>query len=301
MQKKFPFESLREADLHVDAIYEGGISGNARDDPIGPLTGTGNQGGFRFAGSPREQAVRLVVLYSSLSELDWPDAIDMQGGRFVYFGDNRSPGKELHDTHRQGNLILRQCFDALHAGRRNDIPPFLVFTKLGRGRDVLFRGFAVPGAPGLPPTQDLVAVWKSKNGVRFQNYRAVFTVLDEPVVQRAWLKEIHTGARFGEHCPVAFRQWADKGGYQTLSAEPIASTRSRREQLPSSTRVGLVRTVYESFRSNAFGFELIAAELFRMSDPNVVHYDLTKPWRDGGRDALGKYRIGHEESAVLTD
>jgi hypothetical protein len=77
MQKKFPFESLREADLHVDAIYEGGISGNARDDPIGPLTETGNQGGFRFAGSAREQAVRLVVLYSSLAELDWPDAIDM--------------------------------------------------------------------------------------------------------------------------------------------------------------------------------------------------------------------------------
>ena len=27
-------------------------------------------------------------------------------------------------------------------------------------------------------------------------------------------------------------------------------------------------------------------------DPNIISIDVTRPWRDGGRDALGLYRIG---------
>ena len=42
----------------------------------------------------------------------------------------------------------------------------------------------MPGYPGFPGTEDLVAVWKSSSGERFTNYRAVFTVLDIAVV---WL------------------------------------------------------------------------------------------------------------------
>ena len=47
----FLFESLENADLIVDATYRGGSYGNVRDDPIGPLLGVGNQGGFRYSGS----------------------------------------------------------------------------------------------------------------------------------------------------------------------------------------------------------------------------------------------------------
>lgn len=46
-----PSELLPTANLIIDAIYEGGKSGNASDDPISRLLkGIGNQGGFRAAG-----------------------------------------------------------------------------------------------------------------------------------------------------------------------------------------------------------------------------------------------------------
>jgi hypothetical protein len=50
-----------------------------------------------------QDAVRLVVLYTSGAEPDWPDELDPYTGTFTYFGDNRSPGRELHDTWKRGN------------------------------------------------------------------------------------------------------------------------------------------------------------------------------------------------------
>lgn len=51
--RTFKFSDLRSADLIVDAVYEGGTHKNVRDDPINPLVGCGNQGGFRYLGSLR--------------------------------------------------------------------------------------------------------------------------------------------------------------------------------------------------------------------------------------------------------
>jgi hypothetical protein len=101
-----PFAELGSADLHVDRIYNGGVAGNAGDDPLSRLVPVGNQGGFRYAGSPSAGSVRLVVLYTSGEDPEWPDALDPFVGTFVYYGDNKAPGRELHDT-RRGNLILR--------------------------------------------------------------------------------------------------------------------------------------------------------------------------------------------------
>ena len=125
----FPFEDLPNCDLLVDAVYEGGSKGNASDDPIGRIVAVGNQGGFRYAGSPGKRDLKLCVLYSELSDPDWPDELNFESGTFVYYGDNKEPGKDLHDTPRRGNLVLRNCFDDLHQGLRSTIPPFLIFTK----------------------------------------------------------------------------------------------------------------------------------------------------------------------------
>lgn len=60
-------------------------------------------------------------------------------------------------------------------------------------KDVRFLGLAVPGARGIPPTQDLVAVWHHTAGERFQNYKAVFTILDVGRLSRAWLHDVKRG------------------------------------------------------------------------------------------------------------
>src|SRR5687768_13327424 len=91
------------------------------------IPGAGNQGGFRAVGS--WDAPRLVVLYSSMDDADWPDFMDVYTGVFTYFGDNKKPGFDLHDTPRRGNRLLQSCFASLHTApdHRAKIPPFLVF------------------------------------------------------------------------------------------------------------------------------------------------------------------------------
>jgi hypothetical protein len=72
MAKVFPFSAVPTANLLIDAVYEGGTKGNTADDVLGKLIpGAGNQGGFRAVGS--RDAPRLVILYSSMDDPDWPD------------------------------------------------------------------------------------------------------------------------------------------------------------------------------------------------------------------------------------
>jgi hypothetical protein len=57
--------------------------------------------------------------------------------------------------------------DRVHAGNRAQTLPFFVFTKGNKGRNVAFRGVALPSIEALP-ADDLVAVWKAAEGKRFQ-------------------------------------------------------------------------------------------------------------------------------------
>jgi hypothetical protein len=300
-----PFSDLARTDLLVDAAYQGGDAGNLGDDPLHPLLKVGVLGGFRYKGSVADKQLRLCVLYSETNDPDWPDALYPETGQFLYFGDNKNPGHELHDTPRQGNLILRNVFDELHAGNRRDIPPFFVFTRGTRGRDVIFRGLAVPGAVGVSQTEDLVAIWKTKKGQRFQNYRATFSILDVPVVKRAWLEEILLGTRLSTSAPDAWTAWVRRGIYRPLQAPQTLGHRTPSEQLPSASgEKRLLEQIVDYFNihpSGAYAFEYAAADLVRRMDTNVVSVDVTQPWKDGGRDGIGVYRIGTKDSQLMVE
>ena len=177
------------------------------------LLPVGNQGGFRVAGSTMKDSVKLAVLYTTGSEPDWPDALDPYTGTFTYYGDNRRPGRALEGTPSRGNLLLSRVFARAHgdAAARVKVPPFLLFDKPGTGRDVRFRGLLAPGSDRLSGEEDLVAVWRTTGGVRFQNYQARFTVLDTPSVTRAWIDELVAGRPLGSACPAAWRAWAERG------------------------------------------------------------------------------------------
>lgn len=293
-QKQFDFHELETSDLIVDATYEGGTFGDVRDDPLSRLMRCGNQGGFRIVGESATKPT-LAVLYSSLDDPDWPDDLDIETGLFTYYGDNKSPGHELHDTPRKGNDLLRACFSSVHRlpPERNSIPPFFIFTKGVRGRDVVFRGLAVPGSPIISPTEDLVAVWKSKKHERFQNYRAFFTVLNVPRVLRSWIDDLFNRNPLSENCPSAWSQWVKTGIYAVLRAEPTIRYRKKMEQMPRNVRNReFIETVYRYFKQDPFLFEHCAAQIVSLMDKNILSCDVTRPWRDGGRDAVGLYRIG---------
>lgn len=212
------FDQLQSCDLVVDAVYQTGPRGSLDEEPLNRLLRCGNMGGFRIRGSATTR-YQLVVLYTTFDDPDWPDALDRARGRFVYFGDNKTPGRELHDTPKGGNELLRRTFEAMHVAppKRKLVPPFFVFSKAGSSRDVRFHGLAAPGAPGLPESEDLVALWKTIGSQRFQNYRAVFTILDAPRIPRAWLPELFDGTQVGPHAPDAWRTWILEGRYAPLS------------------------------------------------------------------------------------
>jgi Restriction endonuclease AspBHI N-terminal/Restriction endonuclease len=288
----------------VDATYEGGRAGHAGDDPIGHLLPVGNQGGFRDRGRRQHGSTKLLVLYTSGANPDWPDVLDRETGRFTYFGDNRTPGRELHDTSRGGNELLRRTFEQIHAmpPRRDLVPPFLVFGKGPARRDAIFLGLAAPGAPDVTPRDDLVAVWKTLGDQRFQNYRATFTVLDVPVVSREWIRSIVAGDTLGKGCPHPWQLWIEAGVYRSLVAERVRRWRKRTEQLPASVEgQKILQVIHQYFRSDPVGFEACAARLWQMHAPQVSRYDLTRPSRDGGRDATGFYTLGPIQDTIQLD
>ena len=94
--KIVPFDALGDCDLDVDTVYLGGSAGNVGDDPLSRILPCGNLGGFRQVG--KQDSLKAVVLFSTLSDRDWPDSLDQFTGRFVYYGDNKKPGHGLHDT-----------------------------------------------------------------------------------------------------------------------------------------------------------------------------------------------------------
>jgi hypothetical protein len=134
---------------------------------------------------------------------------------------------------------------------------------------------------------------------RFQNYRAVFTVLDEAVISREWVHHVGKGQQADKLAPVAWKRWVENGTYQPLVAPRSKPLRSRVEQLPTTIDdKKLITEIYQRYATDAFGFEWCAAELVKLLLPEVSRLDLTRPYRDGGRDGIGTVRLGQGQASL---
>ncbi|MCG7932571.1 MAG: restriction endonuclease [Candidatus Thiodiazotropha lotti] len=312
--KIVPFEELHDCDLIVDAVYEGSSDGKLAGEPISNLLpGGGNMGGFRIAGKGQDK--QFVVLFTTSEDKDWPDRIDLNTGQFTYYGDNKTSGHELHDTPKGGNLVFRRVFELIHSStnHRHLVPPFFVFNKsptAKSSRAVQFKGLAVPGFPGMSVTEDLVAVWKTTKGQRFQNYRSVFTILNVPVVPRTWLKHLMKGESSLKDAPQVWKQWVDKGHYSSLVSEPTTVIRTEQEQMPDTPlKRAVLDAIWQHFHSDdkeekkrrAFLFESFAARIFQMHDQRVIVDEITRGVLDRGRDAYGRYLLGLSDDPVYAE
>lgn len=294
------FDRLSTAELIVDTIYKGGnVSGKGAEVLSKLMPGCSNSGGFRKV--MRKDGTGLpayVVLYTSMQELAWPDYLDEETGIFRYYGDNRNPGRTILDTPRKGNQLLEFVFECLNSkdGSIQNIPPFFIFKKTGCGWDVKFLGLAAPGNPKISPDRDLVAFWRTMNEERFQNYEAYFTVLEtETAIDRRWLNAlIYDHDNSLQYAPVTWRRFIQKGrnGITPLIAKKIVDIPSKYDQLQSDVEgqkcIHKIRTFYSEFPQ---GFELCAKDILEKTDEKFQDFELTRPWRDGGRDALGYYVI----------
>lgn len=291
--------NLENTDLNVDEVYGGSRLGHSGDDPLPKLLGVDNQAGFRVLGKRKSiDALKLIVLITSFRNSEWPDHLDRETGIFTYYGDRHKPG-DLHNTPRDGNLILRNLFDAAHSGS-DRIPPILIFGKAEQYRDVQFLGLAVPGADGMGPDEDLVAVWRMKNGVRFQNYKSIFTIIDVPIVSRSWITDIQKGfSRQSEFAPKNWKKWQESRRLIPLLAKPSKRIRNRSEQVPrDATGEAFIAAVFDYYKHKPTQFEHFAMEVAKMTMPRIHGGEVTRPWKDGGRDATGLYKIGKGPSSI---
>lgn len=296
------FSDLGQADLHIDCVYESGRVGNAGDDPLNPLLKVSIGGGFRYRGTL--DSLELVVLTTTMTDPDWPDVMDRETGVFTYYGDNKKPGQALHETPRRGNQILRNVFDLAHGNSedRSRVPPILIFATTGIWRDMTFLGLAVPGSSDLKTSEDLVAIWKIAKGKRFQNYRAHFTILDVPTISREWLNDIVSGSPCTLNAPENWRLWMESGERRPLLATRSIEYRKKSEQLPVDVAGHEIISLIQSwFAERPHDFERCAGDLACMMLRDVASIDITRPSRDGGRDAIGKLRIGNGSASILVD
>lgn len=305
----YGFSELEDAPLVIDAIYEskGTLFGEGPLNTLLPKAP--NQGGFRTVKRlDKSGNAAYIILYTSLEEIEWPDSLDTETGVLRYYGDNRTPGKDLHDTPKRGNQYLKDVYASIDQPElRKNIPPFLIFQKTGKAFDVKFLGVAVPGNPNITPDRELNALWRTKQGSRFQNYEAYFTILDtqDQEISKDWLsKLIFDHENSLSLAPKAWRRFIGHGrsGIKPLVAPKQLTVPNKESQYPKGqSDVKIIQKIRKYYESNPFGFEQCATAIVQMMDNNFEIFELTRPWRDGGRDATGKYRIGSNQNPLIVE
>ena len=289
--------------LIIDCIYE---DNRAPGSPLSgqPLLkifpGIGNMKGIRVAG--RKPHWSLYVLTSTERESDWPDVLDEASGVLTYWGDNRTPGHELH--HAAGNQMFREIFDRSTGSKESRalVPPGFYFTPGDRGRDVVFRGLVVPKTAQSDNSDDLIAVWRSTSGKRFQNYRAKFSIIDASEINLDWIVSILSGFEKPELAPPAWRTWISSGKIQVLEAPRTLEYRKKFQQIPEDlSELEMLKLIHSYFEGNDSLFEHFATAVWRISDSKVSAWEITRPSRDGGRDAIGEYRIGPDSEPITLE
>ncbi|NLK06961.1 MAG: restriction endonuclease, partial [Spirochaetales bacterium] len=94
--------------------------------------------------------------------------------------------------------------------------------------------------------------------------------------------------------PKVWKDFINNGreGITPLKAKRILKIPNKYEQLQSDNEgIACLQAIRNVYADNPFGFERCAVDIVSKMDTHFVHFDLTRPWRDGGRDALGYYSI----------
>lgn len=296
------FKEINESgvDLIVDEIYEGGNSGNISDDVVSKLMNVGNAGGFRIRNVCNDSKRAYIVLYTSNEDLDWPDILNPETGQFKYYGDNKKPGQKLDS--KKGNLILESIFNEKN---RNSIPPIFIFMKnptVNSNRSVKFLGLAVPEDYYMGKDNSLKAIWRTSKGERFLNYEAHFTILNTGIIKTEWLECLVNGDPLNsEYAPKSWLKYIKSGLTEDniLQSPKNKEYRSKNEQLPSTVEeLNKLDFIYNYYKDTPSKFEFFAAKLVGLMDEHFLDFEITRAVRDGGMDAIGNYRLGHQNHSI---
>ena len=93
-----------------------------------------------------------------------------------------------------------------------------------------------------------------------------------------------------------------RDGIRALMSPRNVYRPTKAEQLPDTIEgMSMIKTIHDRYIKFPQDFEHCAVAIVQMMDGNFIDFDVTRPWRDGGRDAVGKYKIGTEDNYLTID
>ncbi|WP_135304830.1 HNH endonuclease [Haloarcula amylovorans] len=202
--------------------------------------GIKNTGGIRALSASRSETPAALVLVSNdsgISQHDdpWEDTLAVNAGYISYWGDAKADNPYDESIKNQK---IKTAFDRAAAGRREDVPPVLVFRKPESGV-VEFCGLCVPDHFEVRSYQD-------DTGTQIPNYLFHFSILNTQSVPVTWL---HDRAQLNDdnHAPDVWTRWVETGDVaQWPTGETLDQTGRIRRYETSETIVS------DAFRDNAF-------------------------------------------------
>ena len=241
-------------------------------------------------------------------ETPWHDLFDVDNGRVLYYGDNKTYKTRAHDA--PGNALLLDQF-RLHTSPEPELraqaAPLLLFERVTRDNrvkgQIAFRGVA------LITRVDLVTQLSPSTHEYFSNFRFEFCVLslksEGEQFDWTWIhqrrdKDLPT-VQTARLAPAAWRQWLKEGpaAIERIRRRVLRTQISvSREQIPlASSPEEVVRDlVYRRYSTKRTAFENIASYVvgsyLRRHFTNYREGWVTPEGSDEGVDFVGRIDIG---------
>ena len=93
----------------------------------------------------------------------------------------------------------------------------------------------------------------------------------------------------------------DKKNAASLIVLGDIAYRNKDEQLPDNNKdKAILQAIYDYFKDD-YMFEFCAIKIAEMMDNNIIKVEHTRFYKDGGKDAIGQYRIGSIADGIDVD
>lgn len=152
-----------------------------------------NSGGIRFKDPSSNSSVdnetgRTIPAYFILITRDmsaqhhnpWEDIVDEASGNIYYWGDAKFSSRDKLFNQFAGNARIEAINNLRLAGRLEELPPILHFSKPRSG----FLTFN-----GLCALSDVRHAWFEDHGKPIKNLRILLSILDTEIVPAEWLRQ----------------------------------------------------------------------------------------------------------------
>jgi hypothetical protein len=119
------------------------------------------------------------------------------------------------------------------------------------------------------------------------------------LVSKVWLEDLVNGINPSDsiYCPLSWKRWVETGIYDPLTCERKREPRSKENQAPqNNNESNVLKNVMEGFSDREF--EFAAVSIVELMDPRFKDFIVTQRSRDGGRDAIGTYQVGHADHQI---